>query len=52
MKRDDAATPLVPFDEFADFVRRVVSVPKQEIDRRMSAYQRQRAKQKKARPHK
>ena len=33
-----------PFDAFTDFARKVLSVPKAEIDRREAEYQREREK--------
>lgn len=38
---DDAESP---FDRFRDFVRRVVTVPKEEIDEKEAEYKRQRQK--------
>ncbi len=32
-----------PFEKFRDFAKRVISVPKSEIDRREAEYQKQRA---------
>jgi hypothetical protein len=44
VKRGDAAsTPLVSLAEFKDFVRRVVAVPKKEIDRKLAAQRQRRA---------
>jgi len=41
VKRGDAtSTKLVPMDQFKDFVRRVVSVPKKEIARALSKHKR------------
>jgi len=40
-------TKLVPLKTFKDFVRRVVAVPKGEIDRRLEAERRRRATAKK-----
>ena len=45
MKRGDAAsTPLVSLAEFKDFVRRIVAVPKKEIDRKLAEQRQRRAK--------
>lgn len=44
---DHAASP---FDRFRDFVRRVVSVPKEEIDEKEAEYKRQRRKAKDGAP--
>jgi hypothetical protein len=41
---DAASTELVSVEKFKDFVRRVVSVPKKEIDRRLAEQRRQRTK--------
>jgi hypothetical protein len=40
---DDAtSTELVPEEQFKDFVRRIISVPKKEIDRKLEAQRRHR----------
>ena len=50
MKRGDDATTteLVPMEQFKEFVRRVVSVPKKEIARKLD--ERRRRKQRQRRP--
>jgi hypothetical protein len=40
---DAASTELVSLEKFKDFVRRVVSVPKKEIDRRLAEQRKHRA---------
>jgi len=42
-RRGDAATTeLVPVEQFKEFVRRVVSVPKKEVDRKLAEQRRNR----------
>jgi len=40
--------PPTPFERFWDFARRIVAVPKAEIDEQEAEYQRQRKKQREA----
>ena len=48
----DAKPDLSPFERFREFARRVIAVPKAEIDKQEAKYQRQRKKQKGLRPRK
>jgi hypothetical protein len=41
---------LSPFERFREFARRIIAVPKSEIDKQEAEYQRQRALRKKAAP--
>jgi len=43
---------LSPFERFREFARRIIAVPKAEIDKQEAKYQRERKKQKGLRPHK
>jgi hypothetical protein len=43
---------LSPFERFREFARRIIAVPKAEIDREEAKYQRYRKKQKALRPRK
>ena len=45
MKEQDAPQP-VPFDRFKDLTRRLVSVPKKEVDKKEAAWQKKRAAKK------
>jgi hypothetical protein len=44
---DATRTKLVPLEQFKAFVRRVVAVPKEEVERRLAAERRRRAAAKK-----
>jgi hypothetical protein len=41
----DAKPELSPFERFREFARRIIAVPKAEIDKQEKAYQRERKKQ-------
>jgi len=41
-------SPPTPFQQFKEFTRKLVSVPKKEIDKKEAAYQRRRAKRKRS----
>jgi hypothetical protein len=43
---------LSPFERFREFARRIIAVPKAEIEKQEAKYQRQRKKQKGLRPRK
>jgi hypothetical protein len=43
---------LSPFERFREFARRIIAVPKAEIDKQEAKYQRQRALRKKVAPPK
>jgi hypothetical protein len=48
VKPEEHAKPedLSPFERFREFARRIIAVPKSEIDKQEAEYQRQRQKQK------
>ena len=48
-KTDDASEPKSNFDKFLAFTKKVISVPKSEIDRREAKYQKARKNKRKRR---
>jgi hypothetical protein len=49
---NDTPKEPTPFERFWDFARRIVAVPKAEIDEQEAKYQRQRKERKVSQPHK
>jgi hypothetical protein len=47
MPKPHATAPLTPFQRFTEFAKRVIAVPKAEIDEQAKLYRRHRKKRKK-----
>jgi hypothetical protein len=52
LEEHHAKDDLSPFERFREFARRIIAVPKSEIDKQEAEYQRQRALRKKVAPSK
>lgn len=48
IKVSDSDRELTPMEKLADLTRRIVAVPKEEVDKRARAYERQRQQKRKA----
>jgi len=46
MNKKPTKPDVTPFERFRDFARRIIAVPKAEIDKQEAEYQRQRKKEK------
>jgi hypothetical protein len=46
MNKKPTQPDVTPFERFRDFARRIIAVPKAEIDKQEAEYQRQRKKEK------